>query len=550
MTTTTGEPISILLIEDNRADFFLLCKKLEQAAYYPYDLEWAEDVATAVERLSEGRFHLVLTDLHLPDSQGLDTLSTVQMYAHHVPIVVLTGMADKALAIQAVRQGAQDYLCKDSLDGDRVASSIRHAIERKKMQEQYLKVKHLESMGVLAGGIAHDFMNFLTTVSMNISLAKMAANCADTVYERLSAAEAAVEQAEKLSQQLLTFARGGAPVRKLSSIGKLYKDASCFFLSGSAVGCEVSVPDDLWLVEVDELQMSQVINNLIANAKDAMPAGGLIRVVGDNVVIPETGLSGHPGLKGGGKYVRLRVIDQGIGIRDEDLQRIFDPFFSTRGLGHGLGLTTTQSIVMQHGGVVGCERNESGIGMTFFVYIPAAESTDSCEQGDEALPAVASNRQNSNVDIKAMPGLISAKAVSRGQTQGKILLMDDQELLRETTRILLQKNEYAVDVASHGAEAIELYKKAKGDSKPYDLVILDLTVPGGMGGKETIQQLRLIDPDVKAIAWSGYSDDAVMSSPKEFGFCAGLPKSHDTQQLFELIQSVMQVAQTVPDVLP
>jgi PAS domain S-box-containing protein len=379
--------------------------------------------------------------------------------------------------------------------------------ERKRMEAELLKAQKLESIGILAGGIAHDFNNLLMAILGNITLAKMYSTPEDKVFANLIEAEKASLRAKDLTQQLLTFSKGGAPIKKTASIAELLKDSATFALRGSNVRCEFCLPDDLWPAEVDEGQISQVINNLIINADQAMPEGGVIKVRAENMTVkPEHNLP----LKEG-KYIKITIEDQGTGISKEHLPKIFDPYFTTKQKGSGLGLATAYSIIKRHDGYISVE-SELGVGTTFHIYLPASEK-ELLKKKDEK------------------ERLFVGK--------GKILVMDDEEAVREVVGNMLKFLGYKVEFARDGTEAIELYKKAKESEKPFDAVILDLTVPGGMGGREAIQKLLEIDPKVKAIVSSGYSNDPIMSDFKKYGFRGVVAKPYKVKELSEELHKVM-----------
>lgn len=380
--------------------------------------------------------------------------------------------------------------------------------DRKRTEKELLKVQKLESIGVLAGGIAHDLNNLLTGILGNISLAKIYDDPVDRNKSLLEAEKASMQMRD-LSQRLLTFSRGGAPVLQTVAIDSLLRNSVSLALSGSNVKCEFSIPNDLWPVKIDEGQTNQVINNLIINADQAMPSGGVIRIETLNLEAEEEhGLPISPGA-----YVKISVVDHGVGIAKEHLQRIFDPFFTTKRKGRGLGLATAFSIIKQHDGHITVE-SELGVGTTFQIYLPASQ---------EQIPA-----------IKAVG---ETKPVVE---EGRVLVMDDEAQIRELAVTILGRCGYEVVTAVDGAEAIELYKKSMESGSPFDIVITDLTVPGGMGGKEMIQQLIEIDPDVKAIVSSGYSNDPIMANFRERGFQAVIAKPYELRALSEVIRQVIK----------
>jgi len=378
--------------------------------------------------------------------------------------------------------------------------------ERKKMEDEMQKAEKLESLGILAGGIAHDFNNTLTAILINISLAKMTLDNKERVAERLNEAEKAVNRAQNLTRQLLTFSKGGAPITKLASISELLRETAEFALSGSAVKAEFSSRDNLRNVEIDRGQVSQVIQNLIINAEQAMPKGGTIRISAENETIRE---KQKPPLKKG-KYVKISIMDKGIGIPPAHIDRLFDPFFTTKQKGSGLGLTSAYSIIKSHSGLISVE-SKLGKGTTFTVYLPASEEKAAADQKKE-------------------PAVINLN--------GKILVMDDEEMILEATGHLLRKIGCTVEIARDGHEAVKRYREARQAGSPFTAVILDLIVPGCMGGKETIRELLEIDPDVKAVVSSGYTTDKVMTNYREYGFAAAVSKPYQPGDLSFVLQQI------------
>lgn len=389
-----------------------------------------------------------------------------------------------------------------------IATYCEDITERKRLAEELLKVNKLESVGTLAAGIAHDFNNILTLIMGNVSLAKMHANGGGKIPEILAMAEKGCRRAQELTQQLLTFSKGGEPIRKEADISELIKESADLALSGSNARVEYSFPDGLWPVEVDEGQINQVINNLILNAEQAMPEGGTIEIHAEN--LSTDAKEGMPLREG--KYVKISVKDQGIGIPAEHLPKIFDPYFTTKEKGSGLGLATSYSIVKKHDGYITAE-SESGLGTTFYIYLPASEKEPPKKK-------------------KVVKATLSDNF--------KILIMDDEEMLSESIASLLGLMGYTVETASDGVEAIELYKKAKGGGRPFDVVVMDLTIPGGMGGKEAIKRLRGIDSDVKAVVSSGYSSDSVMADFASHGFNGVVVKPYRIEELIETLNKVIK----------
>lgn len=393
--------------------------------------------------------------------------------------------------------------------GNRIGSIsvVRDITERKKMEEELLRTEKLESVGILAGGIAHDFNNLLTAIMGNITLAKMNLYSPDEAYQQLEEAEKASLRAKDLTKQLLTFSKGGKPIKKTTSIVELTKESASFALRGSNVRCEFSIPDDLWPVNVDEGQVSQVINNLIINADQSMPEGGTIKIKSENVTVTESDVLP---LKEGG-YVKISIKDHGIGIPKEYLPKIFDPYFTTKHKGSGLGLATAYSVIKKHDGHITAE-SETGIGTTFLIYLPASKENVLTKKVKDEKPLTG---------------------------KGKILVMDDEEVVREVAGLMLRTIGYEVEFASDGVEAIELYKRAMESGEPFEAAIMDLTVPGGMGGKEAIKNLLELDPNVKAIVSSGYSTDPIMSEFEQYGFKGIMAKPYQIEELSRMVSEII-----------
>ncbi|MBL7067064.1 MAG: PAS domain S-box protein [Candidatus Marinimicrobia bacterium] len=384
---------------------------------------------------------------------------------------------------------------------------IRDVTERKRIEKEAHRNQNLESIGILAGGIAHDFNNILTIILGNITLSKMYANPEDKVYKRLVEAEKGAMRAKDLTQQLLTFSKGGAPVKEASSVAEFLKESAAFALSGSNVKCIFSIPDDIWAVEIDKGQINQVFNNLVMNADQAMPEGGIIKISAENITItPENVLPLQQG-----QYIKFSFEDHGIGIPAHHLDKIFDPYFSTKTKGSGLGLASAYSIIRNHNGLITVESG-LGAGTTFYIYLPASEE------------------------------IVIKKESKNGKTlfgKGKILIMDDEEFVREVAGEMVRSLGYSAEFAKDGAEAIELYKKALKSEEPFSAVIMDLTTPGGMGGKEAIRELLKIDPEVKAIVSSGYSNDPIMSDCKKYGFVGVVAKPYKISELGKTLKEII-----------
>ncbi len=387
----------------------------------------------------------------------------------------------------------------------------REVADRKRMQEDLIRTEKLESLGVLAGGIAHDFNNLLSAVLGNISLAKRYTEPGGRVYEWLEEAERASSRAGNLAQQLLTFSKAGTPVKKVISLPALVREAAEFALRGSSTRCEFIAPEDLWKAEVDEGQICQVINNIVLNAEQAMPSGGTVRVECSNVKLGPADL---PGTRSG-RYVRIDVEDHGSGITSDHLEKIFDPYFTTKQEGSGLGLATAYSIIGKHDGAVTVD-STPGMGTIFHIYLPASVGA----ADDASSDAVQTGR-------KLYPG------------SGRVLVLDDEEIIRVIVGSMLREIGYEPSFAEDGETAIQIYGEAKDTGHPFDLVLLDLTIKGGMGGMECMRNLLRIDPAVKAIVTSGYAEDPIMSNFSDFGFRDIITKPYQIEDLSEILFRVL-----------
>ncbi|MFH1146468.1 MAG: response regulator [Pseudomonadota bacterium] len=394
-----------------------------------------------------------------------------------------------------------------------VTGIVRDITESKRIQEEVFRGHKLESIGVLAGGIAHDFNNLLLGVLGNIALAKISQKLEPHTLDMLNQVEKAALRAKHLTNQLLTFSQGGAPVKRVVRIEELIRDMATFALGGSNVRCNFSISEDLWPVNVDEGQLGQVIYNLTLNAQQAMPQGGDMDIEVQNAIVDEE----HAGSPLEGRYVRISVRDHGIGIPEEHIPRIFDPYFTTKQTGRGLGLSVAHAVVTKHGGCVEVE-SKLGTGAIFRIYLPAAE---------KQMP----RSEKGNAGPKKKDTELTGK--------GRILLMDDQDIVRRVGREILEHFGYKAGLAKNGDEVLELYVEARKGPEPFDAVILDLTVPGHPGGKETIRRLLEIDPKVKGIVSTGYTNDPIVTEYRKHGFCGVINKPYDIEQLMKVLCEVI-----------
>jgi signal transduction histidine kinase/ActR/RegA family two-component response regulator len=384
---------------------------------------------------------------------------------------------------------------------------VRDLTKRQRLQDEIIKRQRLETVGVLAGGIAHDFNNILTAVLTNIGLAK-----AEDLETRerdalLADAERAAHNAKNLTEQLLTFAKGGEPIRRPVAIDRVVMSWTQLALSGANVRARYDFPRGLWAVFGDKGQLGQMVNNIAVNAKQAMPGGGEVAIEARNVVLE----AGNPMLLPPGDYVRISFEDRGTGIPPEVLPHIFDPYVTTKESGSGLGLASTYSIVQRHGGHIGAT-SEPGEGSVFTIHLPGLE---------EAQVSLA------------------PPTPYRARGQGTVLVMDDEELILRACAKVLAAGGYHAVLARDGAEAVRLYGKALEAGGRYDAVVMDLTVPGGMGGQQAIRELLALDPGVRAIVSSGYCNDPVMANYAAYGFRAVVAKPYVMDELLEAVERVL-----------
>ncbi|MGR3318353.1 MAG: PAS domain-containing hybrid sensor histidine kinase/response regulator [Candidatus Anammoxibacter sp.] len=408
---------------------------------------------------------------------------------------------------------AEISISKFEEDGKIIFTAVVHDITRRKMLEnESLKVQKLESVGVLAGGIAHDFNNILTAILGNTNLATILTKSGDRdkALEALSTVERASIRARDLTKQLLTFSRGGEPVKKTVCLTALVKESSSFALRGSNVKCEFSITETLWPVDVDEGQINQVINNIVINAAQSMPQGGTLKINAENITEIE---KEHATSLKNQKQIKISFKDQGSGIKKEHLANIFDPYFTTKQTGSGLGLASSYSIIKNHNGLIIAE-SEPGVGSIFHVYLPASSKEVEKKKETEGQPLVGG---------------------------GKILIMDDDDAIRDMGSQVLSFIGYEVECAEDGIKAIDMYKKAMDSGNPFDVVIMDLTIPGGMGGKEAIGKLHEIYPKAKAIVFSGYSNDPIMADYEKFGFKGVIGKPFELKAMNDVLQRVIEL---------
>jgi PAS domain S-box-containing protein len=383
---------------------------------------------------------------------------------------------------------------------------FRDITEKKKLEEELFRVNKLESIGVLAGGIAHDFNNILTAILGNVSLARRCIDDAELSASLLTKTEKAAMKAKDLTAQLLTFSHGGKPVMQSMQVEPLLQEGAAYVLRGSGMKVRWDIPDDLWPVEVDPGQFNQVIQNLVINARQAAVDEGELEISCRNIGnCPwETG-----------RCIEINFTDNGCGLSPEVADRVFDPYFTTKEGGSGLGLAICHSIIHRHGGQIRVQ-SESGRGTTFTIQLPVRTM-------EETTNSFAGTKEMTSTSKKA-----------------RILIMDDDQMIIDLSRQILEHLGHEVVTTGDGQAALQCYRKAMAENNPFDVVIMDLTIPGGMGGKEAIKQLLRIDPDASAIVSSGYSHDPVMADYQKYGFKDVIVKPYQVEDLKNVVEKVLR----------
>ncbi|MCP4147454.1 MAG: response regulator [bacterium] len=474
----------LIVILDKDGTFRYLSPSVVEITGFSGDALMGKNVFASLHPDDEKMVDKILT--HVRNETGT-TLPIPNFRFHHKDErwVNIEGMATNMLDVPGV---------------EGIVLNGRDVTELRGMEDRLKRMQKLESIGLLAGGIAHDYNNILTVILGHISVAKIS-NDTESCTKSLQEAEKGVFKARELTQQLLTFAEGGAPVKEAASIDELVEEVASFSLRGSNVSLTLDFEENLNAVDVDRGQICQVINNLVINSDQAMPDGGQITIKALN---SEMSLGNIYGLAPG-KYIKIEIIDQGIGISNRYKEKVFDPYFSTKSQGSGLGLAIVYSIITKHNGYVDL-KSTPGKSTTFYFYLPASTTGK--------IPA----RHKAHL-IKG---------------EGKILVMDDDESILEVACLLLKTLGYESEVASNGEDAVEMIRR-----QHFDAVIMDLTIPGHMGGKEAAKEIRRFNSNIKLIVSSGYSNAPVMSRYKEFGFNGMLMKPYRLEQLGETMHKTM-----------
>lgn len=479
----SGETLRILLVEDNPTDALLVRHALAEATSPAFNLVHAEVLQCALELVVQRSFDLILLDLGLPDSQGIESLARLRGRAPEVPVLVLTGLDDEEVGLKAVHEGAQDYLLKSCVSEKILPRIIRYSIERKRLEDLLRQSQRLDAVGQLAGGIAHDFNNLLTLINGHISLLAADQGLSAASAESVREIQAASRRAAELTRQLLTFSRRQPlQVRKLE-LAEVVRESVQMFgrLIGDDIVLEVEPAPALPAVEGDAGMLQQVLLNLVVNSRDAMPRGGKLSIRTFTKTVSEAEADRHTDATAG-EFVCLEVRDTGTGIPAELLPRIFEPFFTTKavGKGTGLGLASVYGIVRQHRGWIKVT-SEPGRGATFEILLPKCVA--SVPERVQAAPAPAPE--------------------SPGGSE-TILLVEDEAPLRRVVRMLLEKNGYRVVEAENAVAALDIWAR---EAAKIDLLFTDIVMPGGVSGRELGQRLKAERPDLKVIFTSGYNSD-------------------------------------------
>jgi signal transduction histidine kinase len=506
--TVATESIKLLLVEDNAGDADLVREWLAEARSIQLLVTHVEELSAAVRASGQQQFDVALLDLSLPDSHGLETLQRMRAACPAVPIVVLTGWQDEEAAVEAVREGAQDYLMKGRLEGLSLSRAIRHAIERKKLEEQLRQAQKMEAVGRLAGGIAHDFNNALTAIIGFSEFLLRDGNLNEPAHNGLEEIRKAGERAATLTRQLLAFSRKQVLRPQVLDLNGIVRDMETMLrrLIGANIDLVTALVADLRPVEADAGSLQQVIMNLVVNARDAMPSGGQVTISTRNVEVGADAVDLQPG-----SYTVLQVTDTGHGMDEETKTYLFEPFFTTKevGKGTGLGLAMVYGIVKQSSGRVEVT-SAPNQGATFTIFLPSAR---------QLAPS------KSNLKPKEVPA-------PRGKET--VLLVEDETSVRRLTSVILTQAGYRVLESCNGREALELCQR---QAERIDLLLSDLIMPH-LGGQELVRRLLLSRPGLKVLFMSGYNEDLVAGCRT----CESIPllnKPFTTTQLTRAVRTVL-----------
>ncbi len=497
----------------NKVDFRVICDRLDDGLLVVQDqlVVYANQTISELVGLSDSQIRTVPPVVYL--AMDLDADERRKRYSAHGA----DGVVDESRIKGADGQWIDVEIKGQILDwpqGFGELLIIREITERKRIAEELRNARHLESIAALSGGIAHDYNNLLTAIMGNISLCMTSLPADSPQHDWLDQAQDAALIAKDLTSRLITFSKGGTPQKETVAPAELIEGATEFALSGSNIEVHYDLSNQLWHMDVDRMQVGQAVHNIVINAREAMAEGGDLYVSARNELVTTQTPGPAPG-----RHVVISIQDCGQGIAPEILSRIFDPYFTTKEMGTdrglGLGLSIANSIIDQHGGAIGVA-SEIGMGARFSIYMPASDNPITSRPTEEIGPMT-----------------------SGGPTTGRILVMDDEEMIRNLAGNILKRLGYEPAFARHGDEAIDLYRQALSESNPFDAVILDLTVKGGRGGKETIQELVTIDPAVRGIVSSGYANDPGVTNYQDYGFCAVVAKPYRIKEISDQLERVL-----------
>jgi signal transduction histidine kinase len=503
----------MLIVDDESLNREVLTRRLQREECHPVGVRSG---AEALDLLKREKFDVILLDIQMPVMNGIEVLQALKQDAElrHLPVIMLSALTDVDRVARCIELGAEDYLPKP-INAVLLRARLGACLEKKRLRdreqaqaEELLKASKLQSIGALAGGLAHDFNNMLTAVLGNLSLVRYRGNLPADAMTSLVEAERGATRAQELTRYLLTFAEGGAPIKESVPVAPLLRDTTGFVLRGSNLQCDVQLAPALWDLHADPNQLAQVVSNVVLNAIEATPGGGSIRLTADNV-------TQSPHLPDG-IYVEIRVQDFGVGIAPDCLGRIFDPFFTTKKQSRGLGLAAAYSIVQRHGGHIGVE-SMPGKGTTVTITLPACRAEAPAER----------------IELITKP---PEPAVEPKERKIRVLVMDDEEPIRNLIHTALSMFGHDVVCTPDGEAFLAAHASAEAEGRPFDLAVLDLTIPGGMGGKDAIRNLRERDRNIHAIVSSGYSNDPVMAQCTAYGFNAVLPKPYQIRDLIRVVQ--------------
>ncbi|NQT25975.1 response regulator [candidate division KSB1 bacterium] len=486
-----SQKLNVLLIEDHQPDARLIHEMLQDKNSMgpegvQYEIIWAQSLSEGLDKMIESECAVCLLDLSLPDSTGLKTFRQAKAKGQQLPIIVLSGLDDQSVAIQAVSEGAQDYLVKGQVDSNLLKRAMHYAIERKhseeekdQIQEQLHQSQKMEAIGTLAGGIAHDFNNLMTAIQGFTDVIMMKTEESNPNYRALKQIRFAASSAADLTRQMLLFSRRHPTNFQVLNLNKVIGDLLVMVhrIIGEDIEIQTSLDSELTSIRADKGTMEQVILNLTVNARDAMPEGGKIDINTDNIKINAEACKGKPEFRAG-NFIRLRFSDTGVGIPEDLLEHIFEPFFSSKGLGKGtgLGLSVVYGIIKQHEGWMDIQ-TQIGKGTTFDIYIPAVDQKVS--------------EEDEQISIDSLQG------------EGKrLLIVEDSEGVREFASLALRENGYQVTAAATVSEAIQMYDHEKGQ---FDLIITDVVLPDRTG-LDLIRYVIEKKEDQKVLVSSGYTD--------------------------------------------